>query len=771
MPFTAHATSPTITMPRVKAITTGSIPSFLDVILNFAESDTTSSLAHQDTWLAQMKAKGNGKLIMYGDDTWLKLFPDTFARADGTSSFFVSDFTEVDNNVTRHIPNELLNNDWNTMIMHYLGLDHIGHKAGPRSPNMIPKQMEMDNIVRRVYQALESQEHLKSTLFVLCGDHGMNDAGNHGGSAAGETSPALVFISPRLGSVSKGFECPIDATGDYQYYTTVEQSDIAPTLAGLLGFPVPLNNLGVFIPSFLPLWPDSGDRVHLLLRNAEQMLRIVDATFLTSLLENKDIPEDCSAALASGDELACKWEAVMQGLGNKDRSLERNHDEILNVITEFARRAQEIMSSTASNYDLSRLTLGMSFAAAAMLFALAACVREFLAFTSTILVLATLALSYGAMMFASSYVEEEQHFWYWSASGWLTYLYIRKRRWIDLALLSALLMGILVALRVSRRWNQTGQKFSGESDIAKSFLPTHNLFLWAIVLVTYLEIMQRLLSRDFWRGSIEVSCVISSMLGLAALRFKAAFTNADAPELFNGFGQMSLKLLPTTELVTQARTVFMGLGILFTYSTILSLWRGRSHKIATADATWIMHDLLTLFLATQSRVTNIPLFLLFEIQYHFLNALNLSLAEITTTSIIFQHLSFFAFGGSNAISSVDLSSAYNGVRGYDVVAVGILTFVSNWSGPIWWTSAANLLLLRKRSCGEPDVLFRHLALSSVFVTVSLLFVMAACTALRAHLFIWTVFSPKYLYSMVWCLAQHLGINILWAGSLFWLGAA
>jgi ethanolaminephosphotransferase len=81
-------------MPRVKAITTGSIPSFVDVILNFAESDTTSTLATQDTWLAQIKAKdydnGKGKLIMYGDDTWLKLFPNVFERADGTSSFFVS---------------------------------------------------------------------------------------------------------------------------------------------------------------------------------------------------------------------------------------------------------------------------------------------------------------------------------------------------------------------------------------------------------------------------------------------------------------------------------------------------------------------------------------------------------------------------------------------------------------------------------------------------------------------------------------------------------
>lgn len=95
MPFTAHATSPTITMPRVKAITTGSIPSFLDVILNFAESDTTSSLANQDTWLSQLKGRPGGNIVMYGDDTWLKLFPNTFLRADGTSSFFVSVSGEV----------------------------------------------------------------------------------------------------------------------------------------------------------------------------------------------------------------------------------------------------------------------------------------------------------------------------------------------------------------------------------------------------------------------------------------------------------------------------------------------------------------------------------------------------------------------------------------------------------------------------------------------------------------------------------------------------
>lgn len=60
------------------------------MVLNVAESDKSSSLAAQDTWLAQMKRKSKGKLVMYGDDTWLKLFPNTFDSADGTTSFFVS---------------------------------------------------------------------------------------------------------------------------------------------------------------------------------------------------------------------------------------------------------------------------------------------------------------------------------------------------------------------------------------------------------------------------------------------------------------------------------------------------------------------------------------------------------------------------------------------------------------------------------------------------------------------------------------------------------
>lgn len=124
---------------------------------------------------------------------------------------------------------------------------------------MIPKQREMDEIVKEIYTAMDTHEHLQSTLLVLCGDHGMNDAGNHGGSSAGETSTALVFISPNFSQKQSENASPLEAVDDFQYYRRVEQSDITPTLAGLLGVPISINNLGVFIPELLTMW-DNGER-------------------------------------------------------------------------------------------------------------------------------------------------------------------------------------------------------------------------------------------------------------------------------------------------------------------------------------------------------------------------------------------------------------------------------------------------------------------------------------------------------------------------------
>ncbi|KAK6850300.1 hypothetical protein PG995_014133 [Apiospora arundinis] len=776
MPFTAHATSPTVTMPRLKAITTGSIPSFLDVILNLDEADTSSQLSAQDSWLAQMKAKKTGKLLLYGDDTWLKLFPDTFDRADGTSSFFVSDFTEVDNNVTRHITSELRQDDWNTMVLHYLGLDHIGHKSGPRSVNMVPKQHEMDGIVREIYGALETQPHLQSTLLVLIGDHGMNDAGNHGASSAGETSPALVFMSPKLKGIAKPATVPAPFDEDFQYYTKVDQSDLAPTLGALLGFPVPKNNLGAFIQDFLPFWSNRHDQMHLLLSNAKQIFDIIAAASGVSLTTDY-ASSTCRDLSTVAEELACELQSISQSV-NTEAS-----DDQEKRLSMWLQRAQELMSSMASNYDMSKLVQGGATAVLALTLAIASLIMVGDA-RWNLLPFAAITILYGIMMFASSYVEEEHHFWYWSASAWLFYVTLsratRQKRTPAITAVAA-----LVVMRLIRGWNQTGQKFAGEPDIVKIFMTSNPQLLWCLSILTYLITAVKLRNRlDGLPRAISVPLV--TVLITTALSFKVAFCNEDSPELIVGFMKTVLSYLGEASLVSRAQAVFamLALGSVYPVYSLLTQPYGKSRLQDMKT----LHHLYTVLALTQSRVTNLPLFLLFQILQLFLERLaapRLETAEISTTSLVLQ------------------------LAGYNVVAVGILTFVSNFAGPVWWASATNVLLLQRKlaaatatatttptngaaeisatggtmtkdsgeeggsksssSSSSESVWHQHIALWTVFVTASLGFVMAACTALRTHLFIWTVFSPKYLYSMAWSLGQHLLVNVGLGGLLYWLG--
>jgi len=112
----------------------------------------------------------------------------------------------------------------------------------------------MDGIIQQIYKAMEESEHLQSSLLLISGDHGMNEAGNHGGSTEGEVSTALVFVSPKFRGVFDGFDSPAQGSDKLHFYDVVEQSDIAPTLAVLLGFPIPRNSLGILIPRLLELW-------------------------------------------------------------------------------------------------------------------------------------------------------------------------------------------------------------------------------------------------------------------------------------------------------------------------------------------------------------------------------------------------------------------------------------------------------------------------------------------------------------------------------------
>ena len=811
VPFDGHASPPTITMPRIKAITTGSVPSFLDVVLNFAESDTTSTLANQDSWLAQSRVKPGSKLVMYGDDTWLKLFPGFFDRADGTTSFFVSDFTEVDQNVTRHVPVELAQPDWSVMILHYLGLDHIGHKSGPQSTNMAPKQREMDVVVEQIYRAMEHTSHLNNTLLVLCGDHGMNEAGNHGGSSSGEVTTALTFISPKFRTVFDGLESPRATTSDYSFYDKVEQSDIAPTLASLLGFSIPQNSLGVLIPKLLALWTQDQDKLDLLIANAHQIAEIANATYPETFKEYSTA-ESCALANSDAASLSCAWLEARPAAHAVDSSQLTTVQAIAQTLR-FLKNAQRLLSGTASNYNLIKMFSGMSFAVAAVILAFISIPAGTFDTWISGSAFALMVSCHSMTMFASSYVEEEHQFWYWALGGWLMYLLVKEQRLISCysnpPIRGLLLSTAMLLFGIIRHVNSTGQKYAAWPSISSTVFPAESWLLWASTIVTY-----ALISRRLTRRASTWAEVGSSQLGLlpvpvciVAFLFKVAFTYADSPELLKDFPLLSplVALTSRYSLVGQARIVLLGITHMFACALYYEApWdKEKSHGHLGDSFFHTFHNLLGLFLLTQTRVNNIPVFLLFSIQLTVLSAepgLFSNLAEVSLTSLLFQQSSFFALGGTNAISSVDLSNAYNGVSGYNVVLVGMLTFVSNWAGPIWWVSGTALLLAEKVKAGrQPGSLhsatnvslsstlelktsdstgtasqgdrsferacFGHFSLLTFFTTASTLSVMLACTILREHLFIWTVFSPKYLYIGAWAFGHHFVVNGLFGWGL------
>lgn len=91
--FQFEADPPTVTMQRLKGLTTGGLPTFIDFRDNFHSPEVA-----EDNWVAQVKdraarrrrtdkGEGGGELVFMGDDTWTSLYPTYFSRSYPFPSF------------------------------------------------------------------------------------------------------------------------------------------------------------------------------------------------------------------------------------------------------------------------------------------------------------------------------------------------------------------------------------------------------------------------------------------------------------------------------------------------------------------------------------------------------------------------------------------------------------------------------------------------------------------------------------------------------------
>lgn len=157
------------------------------------------------------------------------------------------DLHTLDDGVTEHVlpllkkkgleAGDVGREDWDVLIAHFLGVDHAGHRYGPDHPAMTAKLAQMDGVLRDIVAALDDD-----TLLVVMGDHGMDAKGDHGGESDDEVQAALWMYSRKgiFGRTDPAFAKPPLTAKE----RPVNQIDLVPTLALLLGIPIPFNNLG-----------------------------------------------------------------------------------------------------------------------------------------------------------------------------------------------------------------------------------------------------------------------------------------------------------------------------------------------------------------------------------------------------------------------------------------------------------------------------------------------------------------------------------------------
>ncbi|KAF4514110.1 UNVERIFIED_CONTAM: hypothetical protein B566_EDAN019094 [Ephemera danica] len=209
------ADPPTTTMQRLKGLTTGSLPTFIDAGSNFASSEID-----EDNFLDKLKYH-NKSMVFMGDDTWNSLYPNRFMREYPYPSFNVWDLDTVDRGVERHLLPEIKKKDWALLVAHFLGVDHCGHRYG-----------------------------------------------NHGGDSLSEITAAFFAYSPHSLLGAK-LATNLDS---------INQVDLVPTLSTILGSPIPFSSLGALVAEALPSTTDNWrNDLAAVLNNLNQVHTYVDA--------------------------------------------------------------------------------------------------------------------------------------------------------------------------------------------------------------------------------------------------------------------------------------------------------------------------------------------------------------------------------------------------------------------------------------------------------------------------------------------------------------
>jgi phosphatidylinositol glycan class O len=378
------ADPPTVTMQRLKGLTTGGLPTFAEISGNLG-----GGYVEEDSWIDLLWKKGF-HLGFVGDDTWVDLFPSQWKEAHPFPSFNTRDLDTVDNGCLQYLPpllDDLEKGELDVVVAHFLGVDHVGHTYGPHTEFMDQKLRQMDEILDATLSQLESSKSCILTL--VFGDHGMTEDGNHGGGTPEEVNAALF--------VHASDACPTR----YGSATELSQIDIVPTVSLAMGIPIPYANLGGLVPSLLPGVMDQNATLALAL-NAGQVWR-----YLTEYSANANRLPLKELDILLKDAVAAYKAALAPG--GQDVSFAVASSKF----KEFLDQATELGKRVWTRFDGSGMLMGGVLIGAMLIFSLFRLVDVSRLTRNRLKVEEGLTLLFaiftcGVLTFGNSYIEKEQ---------------------------------------------------------------------------------------------------------------------------------------------------------------------------------------------------------------------------------------------------------------------------------------------------------------------------------------------------------------------------
>ncbi|KAI8510031.1 hypothetical protein Bbelb_124590 [Branchiostoma belcheri] len=609
---------------------------------------------------------------------------------------------------------------------------------------------------------MKDSERALPTLLVLCGDHGMSNAGSHGGASAPETLTTLVFLSSLFS----------EGKGSSHVTSPVYQTGLAPTLALTFGLPVPQNSLGQVMTPVLAR-SSARDQLRAVQINAHQLVRVLQANVPGFNREAGYQLYQQAVKMHSG------WlKALVTGV------TPTNLETLGQRVTQQYHRAMEKIvdrvSASLSEYDMHAMAVGIALLVQ-VLFILSAASGKFVVEVvpgtdswmvyspSPVLLLSSFFLVLSAQVSVCT-----------SATGWasaelcsavtftsvcvsLTIQSLFLTNWRTLLSAAAYGLHMCCSLPWETMFLLMGVGLHtvslGSSSLVEEEHQTWYFLQTTLFLLLMCSTLQALPSTTRLRHSLEQDTDVDKESDI----YKQRISLLEGEQKYDHRKEKTDKESSQAEEKVQSecglstredcvldqgfvKKMVAVLALLVT-SRLLRSWNQTG--IVSADrpdiGDWFVRPENKMYLSLLVAASFFTTFLLRWRSCSFSSSFLLGVGLIGVyhyrgkTGVLAA-----PWGNSNSIATIDISAGYVGMEDYLQEIAGTLTCLSTYAGPLLWFTSLLVLITKKYPRPYPAML-QACFVTIITRTLPVTGYTVITTLQRYHLFVWSVFSPKLLY--------------------------